>query len=51
MDTKDSFKQLKVANFKENVIGYLEGLDSCSKLRLYNFKTNQVRRGVAKTFG
>ena len=38
----DNVKCMKLANYKENIIGYVSGNDISSKLKIFNYKTNQV---------
>jgi hypothetical protein len=38
----DHVKIVKLAQYKENIIGYVCGNDISSKLKILNFKTNQV---------
>jgi hypothetical protein len=42
MDNFVKLKMIKLANFKENIIGYIDGRDASSKLTVMNVKTNQV---------
>ena len=38
----DHIKTLKLASYKENILGYVCGNDISSKLKIINYKTNQV---------
>ena len=43
--TLDNYEQLKcirLSQFKENLVGFIDGHDACSKLTVLNFRTNQV---------
>jgi hypothetical protein len=42
IDNFVKLKMIKMANFKENLIGFIDGRDASSKLTVMNFKTNQV---------
>jgi hypothetical protein len=48
IDNFVKLKMIKLANFKENVIGYIDGRDASSKLTVMNVKTNQVC--IVKTY-
>jgi hypothetical protein len=42
----DNIKTLKLAQYKENILGYVCGNDICSNIKIINFKTNQVFSGT-----
>ena len=42
IDGVDSLKMCKIAKFKDDVIAYLTGTDTCSKLTIMNYRLNQV---------
>lgn len=42
IDGVDSLKMCKIAKFKDDVIGYLTGTDTCSKLTIMNYRLNQI---------
>ena len=42
IDNFVKIKMIKLGNFKENIIGFIDGRDASSKLTVMNIKTNQV---------
>jgi len=38
----ENLKICKIAKFKEDIIGYLAGTDTCSKITIHNYRLNQV---------
>lgn len=38
----ENLKTCKIAKFKDDIIGYLTGTDTCSKLTVHNFRSNQI---------
>ena len=41
---------VKIGNFKENIIGFIDGRDASSKLTVMNVKTNQVTQKNQENF-
>lgn len=41
-ESNEKIRQVRISKSKENTIGFIEGNDASSKLRIFNFKTNQI---------
>jgi hypothetical protein len=42
IENYEQLKCIKFCQFKENLVGFLDGHDACSKLTVLNYRTNQV---------
>ena len=42
IDNFDRLKKLKLCHSKDNLIGFIDGNDACSKFTILNYKSNQV---------
>lgn len=42
MTDSENLKLVKLAKYKENLIAIVSGNEICAKLKIFNYKTNQV---------
>ncbi|RNA45243.1 nucleoporin Nup37 [Brachionus plicatilis] len=42
VDSFDRLKKVKLCNARDNLVGFIDGNDACSKFTILNFKTNQT---------